>query len=262
MNGARISSTAEQAAQQDQLLTAIIGQTADNDFEAEGLEIYQRNLIANASRALAISYPTVEQLLGEEDFTVATRFFIAQEPPVIGDWGVWGAGFPAWIKQQEALSDYPYLADCAQLDWYQHCCERAENSAPAPETLAYLSEFSADSVVLQLSPACQVVESSYPVVDIWSAHRPSATAEDVDTYLSAARQKLAQGVGQNALIWREQWVGQIIELNTVEARWWQALIAGCTFAEAIQRVEEDDFPLSDWLLNAVQRQWILGVARV
>ena len=55
---------------------------------------------ANAQRALAITYPTVVQLLGDDAFGVLSQRLLNQSPHGRADWGAWGEGFAACLAQQ------------------------------------------------------------------------------------------------------------------------------------------------------------------
>ena len=62
-------------------------------FEAQGIDIYRRNLLANAQRALSISFPTVFQLLDSNVSKNLVYQFLRISPPSQGDWTQWGADF-------------------------------------------------------------------------------------------------------------------------------------------------------------------------
>ena len=67
----------EQVALQQQALIAAIFPPAGieeiSDFDPRGLAIYRNNLLATAQQALAISFPTVLTLIGEDLFNHACR---------------------------------------------------------------------------------------------------------------------------------------------------------------------------------------------
>src|SRR5204863_65107 len=55
-----------------------------------GLQAYRANADASAARALATAFPTVQQLVGEQDFARLARDHWRACPPQRGDLGEWG----------------------------------------------------------------------------------------------------------------------------------------------------------------------------
>ena len=110
----------EQVAQQQQTLISAIFPSADSEvidkFDPRGMAIYRNNLLATAQQALAISFPTVLTLIGEGLFNYASRELLISSPPKHGDWALWGDDFPSLLTNLAQLSDYPFVADIAQVD--------------------------------------------------------------------------------------------------------------------------------------------------
>ena len=71
---ARLQSTAFQAA----------GFRAGPISVADGLQAYRRNSRAHATQALALAYPTIQALLGAEDFARLAQDLWQAHPPVQG----------------------------------------------------------------------------------------------------------------------------------------------------------------------------------
>ena len=70
-------------------------------FNKQGLDIYRRNLLANAQRALSITFPTVFELLGSSVSKNLVYQFLRLSPPSQGDWSQWGEDFPQFISTIE-----------------------------------------------------------------------------------------------------------------------------------------------------------------
>lgn len=58
-------------------------------FSAQGIDIYRRNLLANAQRALSITFPTVFELLDSDVSAALVKQFLQTSPPTQGDWAQW-----------------------------------------------------------------------------------------------------------------------------------------------------------------------------
>jgi len=72
-----------------------------SEFSTQGIDIYRRNLFANAQRALSITFPTVFELLDSSISKNLVYQFLRLSPPSQGDWGQWGADFPNFISSIE-----------------------------------------------------------------------------------------------------------------------------------------------------------------
>lgn len=134
--------------------------------------VYRNTSLQAALSALAATYPTIEQLLGDEAFAaLALRFVRAVRPvsPVLTDFG---EGFIDWLALQPALADLPYLADVARIDWM---CLEAHRAADAPLLDAgALSDTSPESWMTRrgaLHPATRISWFRQPAPSIWLAAR-------------------------------------------------------------------------------------------
>jgi len=134
--------------------------------------VYRNTSLQGALSALAATYPTVEQLLGDEAFAaLALRFVRAVRPasPVMTDYG---EGFIDWLALQSALAELPYLADVARIDWM---CLEAHRAADAPLLDAgAVSDASPESWMTRrgaLHPATRISWFRQPAPSIWLAAR-------------------------------------------------------------------------------------------
>lgn len=173
----------------DNLLPERVAQTLPNTRHA-ALGLYASARLANASRALRISYPTVESLLGDEVFDLAAMRFAQECPHNQSDWGQWGDAFPGWLAEQTELLNWPYLPDVAQLDWLCHVSERAHDAAPT----------------------VQLMRSDFPVVAIWWAHH--GPTEERTAWMTQAKQALSTGETRHVVIHRAHWRATPTEISS------------------------------------------------
>lgn len=239
---------------QAQLLKAI-WDGSDEAFNERGLTIYRQNLVMNAERSLSISYPTVVQLVSEEFFSLLVREFIHFEKLSEGDWGMWGKTFPDWLANNESLLEYPFISDCAKLDWLCHLAERAPSEQRKSET-----EINNDSDLSLLSihycAGAKLLKSKYPIVDIYHAHQTD-NAPKRQYLLTDAKQKLSQGIGQNALIWRPHWQALVREVNKDESTWLTKTFEGSTMSAALDRASPT-FNFENWLHQSISDGLVTG----
>lgn len=250
-------------ASQVSLVEAIYGHNDEQTFDSKRLAVYQRSLAANASRALAVSFPTIQELIGDEGFTLLAKDFIHDHPLVGGDWGEWGKEFPVWIANNEKLNEYPYLQDCAQLDWLCHCCERSADETIDMDSLNLLEQADPYKIRFRYFDSLAILQSSYPVADIWEAHHSASPAgQSEDDLLALAAENLANNIGQTALIWRPEWKACVQEINKSMYRWLQYTLQGKSIGSALDHMHGADFSFETWLPDAVNNRMIAGIARI
>ncbi|WP_417535216.1 putative DNA-binding domain-containing protein [Methylophaga sp.] len=239
---------------QSDLLQALWHQ-GESSFGSEVLSIYRNNLLMNANRALAITYPTVVPLLGEDVFNSLIKDFIQYEMLEEGDWGVWGKTFPDWLEQQASLGDYAFIADCARLD---RVCHHAERASDIENVMGFeiASETELASVKLQYCAGVTLLESSYPVVDIWLAHH-SRDENQRQSFLQQAKNKLTDGAGQHALVWRPHWKANVRELDETELDWIKLTLSGHGISDALDQVNPQ-FDFETWLQQSTSEGLVTG----
>ncbi|MBL8308090.1 MAG: putative DNA-binding domain-containing protein [Rubrivivax sp.] len=250
-----------EALRQQMLLRALLGDARpavvagwlrDGPRFERGFAAYQANAGAGAERALAAAYPTLQQLLGETSFAALARVFWRRHPATDGDIARWGSALAAFIADDEALADEPYLADVARLEWAVHEAERAAD-ADAPQGLERLAEADPAGLRLVLVPGSALIESPHPVVTIWQAHRSEAEDRFV-----AVRAAFAAGQGEAAFVARQGWRTTVQALPAAEARFTAAVLARRPLAQALA-AGGPDFDFEPWLIAALRRGLVAGV---
>jgi hypothetical protein len=213
-----------------------------------GMQAYRANAGASAERALASTFPTVQALVGEESFAALSRAFWQTCPPERGDLACFGEGLPAFMADSEQLTDVPYLPDAARLDWLLAAAERAADDTADLSSLKLLTEADPSQLQLQLMPGTAVLASAYPVASLWQAHQPGDEAAE---QAARARQALAAGVGEHALVWRSGWRARASIVSVATARWTRCLLRGDDLGAALAEAGEG-FAFEPWLVQAVQ----------
>jgi uncharacterized protein len=168
------------------------------------LGIYRRQLHAAFARTLALEFPVIERLVGGEYFQRLAREFQAVHPSRSGNLQHIGAPFAAFLRQRFSSGPYDYFADVAELEWAVEECSVAPE-APAFDLNALRSVDPARYADLQFAvhPACRLIGSRYPLLDIWRANLSGCTAgTSIDLASGAARllvQRRAQAIVFHAL---------------------------------------------------------------
>ncbi len=83
---------------------------ADNDVAAAArLRIHRNTMITALEAALAISFPVVKALVGDEFFAQAARDFTLTAPPQAPLLSLYGGALPEFLASYEPASGLPYL---------------------------------------------------------------------------------------------------------------------------------------------------------
>ena len=114
------------------------------------LDIYRNNLFENAYRALSITFPTVEALMGRRAFRSLIIKLLQSEAKTQFDWAEYGLSFPACIAEQEDLEEYPYLQEVARYDWLIHQTQRQADKPARPDSFVLLQEAPLDGLYFDL----------------------------------------------------------------------------------------------------------------
>jgi hypothetical protein len=190
---------------------------------ARRLQIHHNHMRATLTDALAATFPTVFKLVGEDFFRMLAHGFIAVEPPAAPCLFDYGAQFPDYIAVNRACRELPYLPDAARFDWLINVAYHApDRTALVHERLAALAPELFSKARLVPHPATALLESPYPLLDIWQVARADSDAAPVD--LDAG--------GVQLLVYRSDLDVRWRVLNQAEYAFLDAATRGRPLAEA------------------------------
>ena len=228
---------------------------------ARGLAAYRSNGHAMAERALRAAYPVIAAMFGEQNFDLLARDLWHTHPPSGGDLAQWGAALSGFLQASDALSDAPYLGDVARAEWALHRAASAADAEPDLPSFARLASEDPHGLTLSLSPGATVIGSRFPVASLVTAHLFG------DPCLAEAAQRLRDGIGELALVWRQGLRPRIAAIDLSAAALVQALQAGADLPGALDAAcaadtEPPSFDFSAWLTAAVTDGLVIGVQRL
>lgn len=223
---------------------------------ARGLEAYRANAEASADRALGAVFSTVRTMVGVDDFKHLAREFWRAHPPLRGDLGAWGDEFPGWLAAHTAMTAWPYLADCARLDFALHLNERAADAVLDAPSLSLLETHDPERLRLRFMPGVSLICSPWPVATMHHAHR--VAADEAAQAFQAVREALAGSSAEHVWVARHGWRAEVHRLDGPEAAWTQSLLDGASLGAALGQAGER-FDFAGWLGRALRGSWLKGV---
>lgn len=230
-------------------------------YTLRGLRAYRANAQALAASALQAVYPTMEQLLGSENFEHLAHDLWRAQPPQRGDLAQWGEGLARYLSEvpqlQSLLDWHAYLPDMARVEWALHQAATASDAALNAQSFQMLSSTDPDQLCLTLSPGCQLLRSAFPVVAIWQLH----DRREPENHPSAQR-AIDHAQPQTAFIWRRSLRPMLATVAAGAAALLELSLQGKSLAAALDAavLAQPDFDFSAWLSSQVQAGSLLGVA--
>lgn len=228
-----------------------------NEFDVAGINVYQRNLFASAQRALSISFPTIFTLLDSDVAEELSQDFLRYAPMKQGDWGLWGDKFPTFIASAKVSEVYPYLADCALLDWQIHSALHGKDQTLQQATLQYLSDIEPEHIYVKFNENVKLVTSEYPLGDIFQAHHHQDISQREVAMQRAKNALQTLGEKQVVMVYRSEFQPQIALITLAEALFTDSLMNGNSLSQALDLVKSiESFSFESWLLSAIERNLI------
>ena len=257
----RLNPSEIETTEQQLLMDAILSEqpldTTQYGFNVQGVNIYRRNLLANAQRALMISFPTIFELLDSDISASLVQQFLQISPPDKGDWTQWGEHFPAFLGNTEVGDNFHYLSDCAWLDWQVHCALQGSDQVIGHASLALLSELEPEKIFIEFNQNVKVRSPLYPLTDIFTAHHHSDEATRETALKNAKKALSTKSFEQVVMVYRPEFQPQVTTLSTSEATFTLCLLTGSSLGESLDAVKNDsDFSFEQWLMSAIERNLI------
>ena len=203
----------------------------DRKPDVQRFNVYRNNVIVGLVDALASAYPCVRRIVGEAFFSAMARIYVASAPPESPVMLEYGATFARFIDTFEPASGVPYLSDVARLE---RARVEAYHSAEAPcidiASLYLLDPRILPGLSLILHPSVRIVESVFPVVELWRMNLEGGTPGPID---------IDQG-GEHAFVSRAQTDVEVRRVNLGVARFVRCLVTGTPVEDAARSALEVD----------------------
>jgi hypothetical protein len=197
------------------------------------LDIYRNTFIGTLTRALRLSFPVTERLVGGEFFEGAAQIFIAEHPPQAAWLDLYGGEFADFLHSLPRARSLVYLSEVAELEWAVNgALHAADVSPPDIAALSAVEPESQGRICFVADPSIRLLRLKYPVDVIWRA----VLAADDD-----ALGGIGLGSGPVNLLVERRATGVEVERLTDEAwRFLSALCAGRSIESALDDVGDLD----------------------
>lgn len=149
-------------------------------------DVYRNNVIISLIKAAEDTFPVLQKLIGEGNFTTLATLYARAHPPQSALMMYYGQQMPEFLDGFEPLQIYPYLSDIARLEL---ALRRSYHAADAPfvtgEDLAAIAPDALMEAEFVLAPSSVLLRSPWPIHSIWAfntqedAPKPEMRAEDV-----------------------------------------------------------------------------------
>ena len=191
--------------------------------------VYRNNVTVGLVNALAETFPTVSNLVGEDYFRAMARIYVQDHPPSSPRMMEYGRDFPDFIATFEPARDLPFLPDVARLERLWLDSFHAED-APIldPSALGRIAPDLLADVRLVLHPAARIMRSTFAVTTILSRDRSGQSMAGFNPLDH-----------EDSLITRPQYDVELRHLPPGCFLFLEALAKGHSLGEAASRALED-----------------------
>jgi hypothetical protein len=218
---------------------------------ARRFAVYRNNVVAGLVKVLAVRFPAVEKIVGEEFFAAMARLFVAANPPRSPLLMYYGSEFPAFIARFPPAAELPYLADVARLELARARAYHAADAKPVdPKALQAVDPAAVGDLRLRLHPSVEVVRSAHPIVTIWAMNAGEAELGEVKDWHA-----------EDALVVRPLLAVEVRLLPPGGAAFLRSLRSGARLGRAAESalVEDQRFDLAANLAGLIGSGLVTGV---
>jgi hypothetical protein len=217
----------------------------------ESISIYQKSCRLALLNTMRDTFEVCVKITGDDFFNAMAELYIKETPSRNANIDCYGESFVRFVAEFQPAMQLPYLSDVAQLEWFWHKALHSENSQKFnPTALADLPEKDHAKIIFQLPLSAQMIESPYPIDEIWHFNQ--------EGYVGEQSINLNKG-GVKLLVWRQEMNMRIDSLQKDEWDFLSAIEQGVPMGELDEVLSEEQAAhMSEMLADFVRKGWIAG----
>lgn len=213
--------------------------------------IYRSNLIHTAHRALSISYPIFESMVGEQvTLTLAIRL-LAQEKPRHGDWAQWGSSLSLLVANSELNDAHPYLTDVIDVEWKLHTGFRKARRPFDRDSFSALAKDDLGNVFIKLQDGVSIIQSPYALDSFRRMQTDTTYEPQKDTLLAP------QGFYYFVIYQDEMGLMRVERTSEATYLWLHDIQKSHSLEYLLDKYPSFDMP--SWLQEAIQKHWLVSL---
>jgi Putative DNA-binding domain len=216
------------------------------------LRVYANGYPARLEEALRETFPAVEHVIGAGAFAALVRRFADTVPLHSYSLSDAGEQLPDFLRSDPLTSSLPFLPDLARLEWHvARAFHATDDAAFDPSSVAHWSLEDWERAVLRFQPWVALVESDWPVREIWECSETPIEQIDIDL----------RDRTDHVLVRREGFAVICESLGTAEAHALRLLLNGESLGTAVAALAdrgEEAASVSTWLARWVTLRMIAG----
>lgn len=186
------------------------------------LNIYGYAYRSRLLEALADSYPILHTYMGDEQFDELGSCYVDAYPSSYRSIRWFGDQLASFLKTHAHYSQWPYLAELAELEWTMTLSfDAADSQWVDLNIVSTIPPESWADMRLSVHPSAHLLNLSWNVTQLWQEMSDQKTPS----------QPIKSESPLSWIFWRKEWVTQFCSLPQDEAYALKAVLQGLTFGE-------------------------------
>lgn len=151
------------------------------DSGIERLSVYSGGYLARIEEALKEVCESVKHVIGGRRFHELAAAYADTYPSHDYNLSYVGRHLPDFILKSELKEKYPFLSELARLEWYVSMAFHSRGKDPVDMgSIRALTLDQWDCTVMEWQDSVRLVESEWPILDIWNARKLPVKEVNID----------------------------------------------------------------------------------
>jgi len=222
------------------------------------LEIYRNNTRGARIKALEMVYPACKSILGNDTFQSVARGYVIEDSVGVADLNHYAETFSRYlgglIDAGRLADEYAYLQDLASLEFMFHAAYYADADPVFDFELFEHKVTNGEPVYLQLSASLGMLDSRYPLYQIWLHNRPRQ--ETTKNKSRSGHDVQAITGKQYLLLHREEYIPVVSPVSELEYRLLEAFDNNQSLQAVLGQIDGD---IDVVLPGLIANKYIVGI---